>query len=81
MRQTAEGLSKRLDAGQQAAVNKLLLVLEEKGRQQIPRPLDNALIFGNWNVAYTSVQNASKQRGEREYCKDTHTQRILYSGI
>ena len=74
MRQHAEGLSKRLNAGQQAAVNKLLLELEEKGRQQSPRPLDNALIFGNWNVAYTSVQNASKQQGEREYFKDTHMQ-------
>lgn len=33
---------------------------------QIPRPLDNPLIFGNFNVAFSSTQRTSEQNGQRE---------------
>lgn len=33
---------------------------------QSPRPLDNPLIFGNFNVAFSSTQRAPNQSGQRE---------------
>jgi hypothetical protein len=34
---------------------------------QVPRPLDNPLIFGNYSVVYVSTKNAPKQDGQREH--------------
>ncbi|GLC43911.1 hypothetical protein PLESTB_000922200 [Pleodorina starrii] len=44
-------------------VDSLLDRLEELGGAQQPRPLDNPLLWGNYNVAYTSV-GRSQERGE-----------------
>jgi hypothetical protein len=46
-------------------VDSLLEQLEAVGAQQQPRPLDNALLWGNYNVAYTSI-GRSQEGGQRE---------------
>lgn len=51
---------------EQAVVNDCLEELEERGKSQTPRPLDNPEIFGNFNVAYTSTQRAPRQDGQRK---------------
>lgn len=55
-----------LSTEKQAAINDKLGQLEELGKQQQPRPLDNPDIFGNFNVAYTSTQRAKEQNGQRK---------------
>jgi hypothetical protein len=47
------------------AVDGLLDVLENAGELQQPRPLQSPLLFGNYNVAYTSSARSS-DRGQRE---------------
>ena len=47
-------------------VDGLLSQLEAVGSQQQPRPLDNPLLYGNYNVAYTSTSKAQGERGQRE---------------
>jgi hypothetical protein len=47
-------------------VDSLLEQLESVGRQQQPRPLDNPLLYGNYNVAYTSTSRAQGERGQRK---------------
>jgi hypothetical protein len=49
---------------QKREVDALIQQLEEAGRSQRPRPLQNPLLFGNYNVAYTS--SGEDQRGQRE---------------
>lgn len=53
-----------LQENEEAAVNELINQLEDVGRQQEPRPLENPLIFGNCNVAFSSTQQAPKQSGQ-----------------
>eukprot|EP00882_Tetradesmus_deserticola_P021890 GHRQ01023723.1.p1 GENE.GHRQ01023723.1~~GHRQ01023723.1.p1 ORF type:complete len:134 (-),score=34.39 GHRQ01023723.1:158-559(-) len=47
-----------------AEVDALISQLEAAGRSQQPRPLQNPLLFGNYNVAYTS--SGEDQSGQRE---------------
>lgn len=42
-----------------AAVDAMLDQLAAVGKQQMPRPLDNPLLWGNYNVIYTSASRAS----------------------
>lgn len=51
---------------QRGQVDSLLEQLESVGHQQQPRPLDNPLLYGNYNVAYTSTSRAQGERGQRE---------------
>lgn len=51
---------------QRQQVDSLLAQLGAAGRQQQPRPLDNPLLYGNYNVAYTSTLNAPSERGQRK---------------
>lgn len=51
---------------QREQVDSLLEQLESLGSQQQPRPLDNPLLYGNYNVAYTSTSRAQSERGQRE---------------
>lgn len=51
---------------QREQVDSLLEQLESVGSQQQPRPLDNSLLYGNYNVAYTSTSRAQSERGQRE---------------
>jgi hypothetical protein len=51
---------------QKEAVDATLEQLEADGSQQQPRPLDNPLLYGNYNVAYTSTSRAQSERGQRE---------------
>ncbi len=53
---------------QRETVDSLLEQLESVGSQQQPRPLDNPLLYGNYNVAYTSTSRAQSERGQRERC-------------
>lgn len=62
---TADG-GEALSEDEQARVDALLEELEEAGRQQQPRPLDNPLLFGNCSVAYVSTRQAPRQDGKRE---------------
>lgn len=52
---------------QREQVDSLLEQLEAAGSQQQPRPLDNSLLWGNYNVAYTSTSKAQSERGQREF--------------
>lgn len=54
-----------MSQSQQSKVNDCLEELERRGKNQIPRPLDDPNIFGNYNVAYTSTQRAATQSGQR----------------
>jgi hypothetical protein len=47
-------------------VDALLDKLEQVGAGQQPRPLQNSLLWGNYNVAYTSTARAPSERGQRE---------------
>jgi hypothetical protein len=49
---------------QKREVDALISQLETAGCSQQPRPLQNPLLFGNYNVAYTS--SGDDQRGQRE---------------
>jgi hypothetical protein len=49
---------------QKREVDALISQLEAAGCSQQPRPLQNPLLFGNYNVAYTS--SGDDQRGQRE---------------
>lgn len=51
---------------QRQQVDSLLEQLESVGSKQQPRPLDNPLLYGNYNVAYTSTSRAQSERGQRE---------------
>lgn len=51
---------------QRQQVDSLLEQLESMGSQQQPRPLDNPLLYGHYNVAYTSSSRAQSERGQRE---------------
>lgn len=51
---------------QRAEVDSLLDQLEQIGNIQQPRPLDNPLLFGHYNVAYTSSSRAQAEQGQRE---------------
>eukprot|EP00878_Enallax_costatus_P021145 GHUV01022378.1.p1 GENE.GHUV01022378.1~~GHUV01022378.1.p1 ORF type:complete len:153 (+),score=50.07 GHUV01022378.1:1456-1914(+) len=53
-----------MTAEQRAEVDSLLDQLEVIGSTQQPRPLDNPLLFGNYNVAYTSTARAPTERGQ-----------------
>lgn len=46
-------------------VDDLLDELERRGLEQQPRPIQNPLLWGNYNVAYTSTSRATEQRGQR----------------
>ncbi|BDA43379.1 probable plastid-lipid-associated protein 8, chloroplastic [Coccomyxa sp. Obi] len=48
----------------QNEVENLLEKLEDLGQAQVPRPLENPLIFGNYDVAYVSTRGAPKQDGQ-----------------
>ncbi|KAF8069498.1 PAP8 [Scenedesmus sp. PABB004] len=52
-----------LSPDQRAAVDALLDELEAAGRSQT-RPLDSPLLWGNYNVAYTSTSRAPAERGQ-----------------
>ncbi|MEW5304010.1 MAG: hypothetical protein WDW36_006652 [Sanguina aurantia] len=45
------------------SVDLMLDALEQQGAQQEPRPLGNELLWGNYNVAYTSTSRAMTQSG------------------
>eukprot|EP00877_Chromochloris_zofingiensis_P012707 jgi/Chrzof1/7690/Cz02g33030.t1 len=45
-------------------VDELLDQLKAIGKQQQPRPLSNPLLWGNYNVAYTSTGRAQSERGQ-----------------
>ncbi|EFJ50966.1 hypothetical protein VOLCADRAFT_116549, partial [Volvox carteri f. nagariensis] len=62
---TIEGTDSGLQISPQARahVDALLERLEVLGAAQQPRPLDNPLLWGNYNVAYTSV-GKSQEHGE-----------------
>lgn len=47
-------------------VDELLDQLKAIGKQQQPRPLSNPLLWGNYNVAYTSTGRAQSERGQRK---------------
>ena len=49
---------------QKREVDALISQLEAAGRSQQRRPMQNPLLFGNYNVAYTS--SGDDQRGQRE---------------
>lgn len=53
-----------LQPEQKREVDALISQLEAAGRSQQPRPMQNPLLFGNYNVAYTS--SGDDQRGQRE---------------
>ena len=64
------------------AVDSCLERLELLGSRQQPRPLANPLLWGNYDVAYTSTGRAPSQRGQRKshhttphhtMCKPHHT--------
>jgi hypothetical protein len=55
---------------QKREVDALISQLEAAGRSQQPRPLQNPLLFGNYNVAYTS--SGDDQRGQRECRSNLH---------
>lgn len=60
-----------LEEEEQAHIDQLLEKLESTGKEQQPRPLENPLLFGNFNVAYVSTRQAPGQDGKRElpyYC-------------
>ena len=59
-----------LEEEEQARIDQLLEKLEFTGNEQQPRPLENPLLFGNFNVAYVSTRQAPGQDGKRElpYC-------------
>ncbi|GLI58830.1 hypothetical protein VaNZ11_000594 [Volvox africanus] len=61
IKETDSGLQISPEA--RARVDSLLYRLEALGTTQQPRPLDNPLLWGNYNVAYTSV-GRSQERGE-----------------
>lgn len=52
---------------QRDQVDGLLDQLAAIGSRQQPRPLDNPLLWGNYEVAYTSTQQAPSERGQREH--------------
>jgi hypothetical protein len=54
-----------MSAQQREQVDSLLEQLDSVGSQQQPRPLDNPLLYGNYNVAYTSTSRAQSERGQR----------------
>lgn len=56
-----------MSSEQRAEVDQLLDQLEAIGSTQQPRPLDNPLLFGNYNVAYTSTARAPTERGQRGF--------------
>lgn len=56
-----------MNAQQREEVDKLLDQLEAIGSTQQPRPLENPLLFGNYDVAYTSTARAPTERGQREF--------------
>lgn len=55
-----------MSAQQRGQVDAQLQQLEFVGQQQQPRPLDNPLLYGNYNVAYTSTSRAQGERGQRK---------------
>ncbi|KAK9829022.1 hypothetical protein WJX72_003469 [[Myrmecia] bisecta] len=50
----------KLKDAEQQEVNNLLDRLEQIGRGQTPRPLENPIIFGNYNVAYVSTRKTTQ---------------------
>jgi hypothetical protein len=54
----------RMDVGVKDKVNGLINRLEILGNWQQPRPLQNPLIWGHYDVAYT----ASSDQGQRGFC-------------
>jgi hypothetical protein len=64
IKDTDNGLD--ISSATRSIVDGLLDVLEREGAKQQPRPLENnPLLFGDYNVAYTSSARSS-DRGERE---------------
>jgi hypothetical protein len=67
---------------QKQEVDALISQLETAGRSQQPRPLQNPLLFGNYNVAYTS--SGDDQRGQRECSRgaaaETQTHLVIKPG-
>lgn len=55
-----------MNKAEMETVDLMLDALEQQGAQQEPRPLGNELLWGNYNVAYTSTSRAMNQRGNRE---------------
>lgn len=54
----------KIQQQQRREADSLISQLEQIGRTQQPPPLSNPLLFGNYNVAYTS--SGDDQRGQRE---------------
>jgi hypothetical protein len=55
-----------MSSQQREQVDALLEELEQRGRTQQPRPLDaNPLLWGNYEVAYTSTSKTQGERGQR----------------
>lgn len=46
---------------------------------QEPRPLENELIWGNYNVSYVSTQQAPNQKGQREPIPHGHARCTISS--
>lgn len=67
-----------MTAEQRIEVDALLDQLETIGSAQQPRPLDNPLLFGNYNVAYTSTARAPTERSQRESRSIVHITPLPY---
>ncbi|KAK9816411.1 hypothetical protein WJX74_010715 [Apatococcus lobatus] len=53
-----------LSQAKRQTIDSLILQLQAIGEQQQPRPLENELIWGNYNVSYVSTQQAPNQKGQ-----------------
>lgn len=53
-----------MSEAESAEVDGLLDDLERVGAEQQPRPLQNPLLFGNYNVAYTSTRRTPSEQGQ-----------------
>lgn len=55
-----------LDEDEKDRIDALIEDVEESRPPGSERPLENPLIFGNFQVAYVSTRKAPKQEGQRE---------------
>lgn len=58
-----------LDEDEQLRLDALIEDIEESRPPGSERPLENPLIFGNYQVAYVSTRKAPRQEGQRELHK------------
>lgn len=63
------GPGELLEEDEQKRIDALIEDVEQSRPLGSERPLENPLIFGNYQVAYVSTRKAPRQEGQRELLK------------